>query len=202
MGVGGHFWDMLKPYGHYEGWGFLKNKRVAVDLSYWIVQHETAIKGLARKPHLRLIFFRTINLFSKFGAFPVFVVDGKPSPLKSQARIERFYRASGINLSSLPPVEEGVSVERNGIFKKYVEECVELLELLGMPVLHAIREAEALCAQLNREGHVDACITADSDAFLYGAKCVVKRLTPNSKLALLQCVAFFFSVLVRNQDNA
>ncbi|KAG9130882.1 hypothetical protein Leryth_026640 [Lithospermum erythrorhizon] len=50
-----------------------------------------------------------------------------------------------------------------------------------MPVLHAIREAEALCAQLNREGHVDACITADSDAFLYGAKCVVKRLTPNSK---------------------
>ncbi|KAL3536885.1 hypothetical protein ACH5RR_000251 [Cinchona calisaya] len=181
MGVGGHFWDLLKPYARQEGFDFLRNKRVAVDLSYWIVQHETAIKGYFRHPHLRLTFFRTINLFSKFGAFPVFVVDGTPSPLKSQARILRFFRASGIDLSSLPVAEESVSVERNQTFRKCVQECVELLELLGMPVMKAKGEAEALCAQLNREGRVDACITADSDAFLFGAKCVIKSLHPNSK---------------------
>lgn len=181
MGVGGHFWDLLKPYGRSEGFDFLRNKRVAVDLSYWIVQHETAIKGYTRNPHLRLTFFRTINLFSKFGAFPVFVVDGTPSYLKSQARMQRFYRGSGTDLSSWPVPEDGVSVERNGTFQKLVQECVELLELLGMPVLRASGEAEALCAQLNRDGYVDACITADSDAFLYGAKCVIKRLSPNSK---------------------
>ncbi|GER31287.1 flap endonuclease GEN-like 1 [Striga asiatica] len=171
MGVGGHFWDLLKPHARFEGFDFLRNKRVAVDLSYWIVQHETAIKGFTRKPHIRLTFFRTINLFSKFGAYPVFVLDGTPSPLKSRARIMRFFRASGADLSSLPEADEGVSVERNNSFRKCVEECVELLELLGMPVLKAKGEAEALCAQLNREGHVDACITADSDAFLYGAQC-------------------------------
>lgn len=55
-----------------------------------------------------------------------------------------------------------------------------------MPILKAKGEAEALCAQLNREGHVDACITADSDAFLYGARCVVKRIQPNSKVSALQ----------------
>lgn len=44
-------------------------------------------------------------------------------------------------------------------------------------------EAEALCAQLNSEGYVDACITADSDAFLYGAKCVIKCVQPNSKVS-------------------
>ncbi|KAL9359884.1 hypothetical protein Peur_048007 [Populus x canadensis] len=38
----------------------------------------------------------------------------------------------------------------------------------------ATGEAEALCAQLNAKGHVDACITADSDAFLFGAKFVIK----------------------------
>jgi flap endonuclease GEN len=43
-----------------------------------------------------------------------------------------------------------------------------------MPVLKANGEAEALCAQLNAEGLVDACITADSDAFLFGAKFVIK----------------------------
>lgn len=59
----------------------------------------------------------------------------------------------------------------------------ELLELLGIPVVHAKGEAEALCAQLNRGGYVEACITADSDAFLYGAKCVIKCIHPNSKVS-------------------
>lgn len=181
MGVGGKFWDLLKPYARHEGPDFLREKRVAVDLSYWIVQHETAIKAThVRKPHLRLTFFRTINLFSKFGALPVFIVDGTPSPLKSKARIARFFRFSGVDISGLP-VAEGVSAERNKTFLKCVQECVELLELFGMPVLKANGEAEALCAQLNAEGLVDACITADSDAFLFGAKCMIKCVKPNTK---------------------
>lgn len=58
---------------------------------------------------------------------------------------------------------------------------MELLGYLGMPVLRATGEAEALCAQLNNEGHVDACITSDSDAFLFGAKTVIKVLRSNCK---------------------
>ncbi|XP_043718475.1 flap endonuclease GEN-like 1 [Telopea speciosissima] len=180
MGVGGNFWDLFKPYARNEGFDFLRNKRVAVDLSFWIVQHETAIGHNARNPHLRVTFFRTINLFSKLGAFPVFVVDGIPSPLKSRARIERFYRSSGVDVTGTLNSNEGVSVERNRAFTKCVRECAELLELFGMPVLTAKSEAEALCAQLNGAGHVDACITADSDAFLFGAKCVIKSVRPNS----------------------
>lgn len=181
MGVGGHFWDLLKPHARTEGFDFLRNKRVAVDLSFWIVQHETAIKASARSPHLRLTFFRTITLFAKFGAFPVFVVDGTPSPLKSKTRIARFFRLSGIDTSDLQKVEDRISVDRNRKFAKCVKECVELLELFGVPVLEAKGEAEALCAELNRKGLVDACITADSDAFLFGAKCVIKSFHPNSK---------------------
>lgn len=52
-----------------------------------------------------------------------------------------------------------------------------------MPVLKARGEAEALCALLNRGGHVDACITADSDAFLFGAECVIKHIRPNTKVS-------------------
>ncbi|GLT84493.1 hypothetical protein SLE2022_027180 [Rubroshorea leprosula] len=107
MGVGGKFWELLKPYGRHEGSDYLRDKRVAVDLSFWIVQHETAIKAYCRNPHLRLTFFRTINLFSKFGAFPVFVVDGTPSPLKSQTRIMRFFCPSGIDSSCFLPPPEG-----------------------------------------------------------------------------------------------
>lgn len=60
----------------------------------------------------------------QFGAYPVFVVDGTPSPLKSQARIQRSLRFSGKDSLSKPEGEEGVSVERNGGFSKCVEECV------------------------------------------------------------------------------
>lgn len=38
-----------------------------------------------------------------------------------------------------------------------------------------------MCAQLNREGYVDACTIENSNAFLYGAKCVIKSVQPNSK---------------------
>jgi flap endonuclease GEN len=55
----------------------------------------------------------------------VFVVDGTPSPLKSQARIARFFRSSGIELTSLPPVPgAGVSAERNSSFSRCVQDCV------------------------------------------------------------------------------
>ncbi|XP_047318200.1 flap endonuclease GEN-like 1 [Impatiens glandulifera] len=181
MGVGGNFWDLLKPYARNEGFDFIRDKRVAVDLSFWVVQNETAIGANARNPHLRLIFFRTVNLFAKFGAYPVFIVDGTPSLLKSQARIQRYYRSSGIDVSAISLPEDASPVERNRNFSKCIAESVELLKLLGVPVLKARGEAEALCAQLNFEGLVDACITADSDAFMFGAQCVIKRLNPNNK---------------------
>lgn len=180
MGIGGNFWDLLKPYVRRQPPTFLRDKRVAVDLSLWIVQHDAAIRANyshARSPHLRLTFFRTVALFSKMGAYPVFIVDGEPSPLKGKARIERFLKGSGVNVDDL----DMGSQRRNAVFARYILECVELLELLGVPVIKAQGEAEALCAQLNREGHVDACMTSDSDAFLYGATCVIKSFQSNSR---------------------
>ncbi|EAZ09797.1 hypothetical protein OsI_32084 [Oryza sativa Indica Group] len=189
MGVGGSFWDLLKPYARHEGAGYLRGRRVAVDLSFWVISHSAAIRARsphARLPHLRTLFFRTLSLFSKMGAFPVFVVDGQPSPLKSQVRAARFFRGSGMDLAALPSTEAEASADapvqpRNAKFTRYVEDCVELLEYLGMPVLRAKGEGEALCAQLNNQGHVDACITSDSDAFLFGAKTVIKVLRSNCK---------------------
>ncbi|XP_020571887.1 flap endonuclease GEN-like 1 [Phalaenopsis equestris] len=191
MGVGGNFWDLLKPYARFEGVDFLRDKRVAVDLSFWIVQHDAAIRSKnpgVRNPYLRTTFFRTLALFTKLGAFPVFVLDGEPSPLKDRARMERFLRGSGLEHSALAKPPEAAAGQaapaarqRNRVFTAWVQECVELLEILGMPVLKAQSEAEALCAKLNNEGYVDACITSDSDAFLFGAKCVIKCLRSNSK---------------------
>jgi hypothetical protein len=62
------------------------------------------------------------------GAFPVFVVDGEPSPLKSQARAARFFRGSGMDLAALSSTESSAATApvkgRNAAFTRSVEECV------------------------------------------------------------------------------
>lgn len=53
---------------------------------------------------------------------------------------------------------------------KELDRCIEaLFRALGLPVLHAPGEAEALCAALQCTGLVDACATKDSDALVFGA---------------------------------
>jgi len=36
-------------------------------------------------------------------------------------------------------------------------------------------EAEAELAYLNRKGHIDAILTDDSDAFIFGAQTIIKK---------------------------
>lgn len=42
-------------------------------------------------------------------------------------------------------------------------------------ILQAPGEAEAELAYLNQHGFIDAVVTNDSDTFVFGAKCVLKR---------------------------
>jgi hypothetical protein len=61
MGVGGGFWDELRVVKKCQELEWLRHKKLAIDLSYWIVQQNLAVKGLARKPHLRLLLFRVVK---------------------------------------------------------------------------------------------------------------------------------------------
>jgi flap endonuclease GEN len=65
------------------------------------------------------------------GAFPVFVVDGDPSPLKQQVRIESFFHGSGLDLSELSKVlvpadgkQKETPVKRNSVYTRYINECM------------------------------------------------------------------------------
>eukprot|EP00177_Eucheuma_denticulatum_P006894 GFKZ01012544.1.p1 GENE.GFKZ01012544.1~~GFKZ01012544.1.p1 ORF type:complete len:1385 (-),score=255.17 GFKZ01012544.1:1795-5949(-) len=71
---------------------------------------------------------------------------------------------------------ESVSEEMYG-------EARDLLKLFGIPYLEAPEEAEAQCAFLNMEGVVDGVITEDSDAFLFGAQTVYRKLFSEGQFA-------------------
>ena len=57
-------------------------------------------------------------------------------------------------------------------------------------ILQAPGEAEAELAYLNRHGFIDAIVTNDSDALVFGAKCVLKRCVNYSKFLSLSCIYF------------
>lgn len=45
-------------------------------------------------------------------------------------------------------------------------------------MLQAPGEGEAMCAALDRAGHVDACATSDGDALLFGAQTLFQSIKP------------------------
>ena len=60
-------------------------------------------------------------------------------------------------------------------------ECQELLQLFGLPYLIAPAEAEAQAAWLDSIGLVDAVVTDDNDAFLFGAQMLYRNIFEGSK---------------------
>lgn len=61
------------------------------------------------------------------------------------------------------------------------QEVQELLTLFGIPFIIAPSEAEAQCAWLDVNGLVDGVITDDNDAFLFGAKRVLRNIFDGKK---------------------
>ncbi|GKY99463.1 hypothetical protein MPSEU_000900800 [Mayamaea pseudoterrestris] len=135
------------------------NKRrmaLAIDLSIWICEALTshAIKENHSNPHLHLVFSRTIKLLS-LGTKLVCVIEGKRRIRGDHGEDDKFHKR-----------------RRGTAFWKACSECQQLLELLGVPVVRAKAEGEALCALLNMRGIVDGVISNDGDCLLFGATTV------------------------------
>jgi XPG I-region/Chromatin organization modifier domain 2 len=143
-----------------------KIKTLAVDLSIWICESLTshAISEHHSNPSLHLVFSRTIKLLT-LGIGLVFVVEGK-----------RRIRASPDDLGGVG--DDKFHKRRSGTaFWKACRDCQEMLQLLGVPVVKAKAEGEALCALLNQRGIVDGVISNDGDCLLFGAKTVYTKFS-------------------------
>ncbi|NXG33709.1 GEN endonuclease, partial [Dromaius novaehollandiae] len=181
MGVT-NLWQILEPVKQPVNLSSLRGKTLAVDLSLWVCEAQTVKKmiGVVTKPHLRNLFFR-FSFLTSMGIKLVFVMEGEAPKLKADTMSKRNEMRYG---TSKQP-----RAARTGrsYFKSVLKECLELLECLGVPWVQAAGEAEAMCAYLNANGHVDGCITNDGDAFLYGAQTVYRNFAMNAKEPQLDC---------------
>jgi len=133
--------------------------------------------------HLQGFFQRTIRLI-EYGLKPIWVFDGKPPILKG-GEIARRSRNKVLAAEELEDAkEEGNKEEEQKLVKRTIhvtkeitEESKKILRLMGVPVVEAPGEAEAMCAELCKKDKVWAAGTEDMDALTFGTPRLLRHLT-------------------------
>lgn len=119
--------------------------RVAVDISIWLFQIQAGRGGT--NPELRTLFYRLLKVLA-LPVHPLFVYDGREKP-----PFKRGKAVSGRSYGSAPIIRLSKT----------------LVDLFKFPRHDAPGEAEAECARLQRAGVVDAVMSNDVDALMFGS---------------------------------
>ncbi|RAH72868.1 crossover junction endodeoxyribonuclease [Aspergillus aculeatinus CBS 121060] len=130
--------------------------RVAVDISIWLFQVQAGRGG--RNPELRTLFYRLLKILA-LPIHPLFVYDGqhKPPFKRGRAVAARSYGSAPIiRLSKI------------------------MVDLFRFPRHDAPGEAEAECARLQKVGVVDAVMSNDVDALMFGSTFTVMNFSKES----------------------
>ncbi|WWC85333.1 uncharacterized protein L201_000196 [Kwoniella dendrophila CBS 6074] len=165
MGVPG-LWDLLRPAAARTSLSALSKEAfqsnrnglraftIGIDASIWIFHAQVTHYG--ENPFLRTIFFKITALLQQ-PVLPVFVFDGpnKPGQKRNQNVAGQF----------------GTADHKSRQFKA-------LLDVCGLEWWNAPGEAEAELAIMNRQGKIDAVLSDDVDALLFGATCVLRNNSP------------------------
>ncbi|KAK7054272.1 PIN domain-like protein [Favolaschia claudopus] len=151
----------LKVLASQEGRRGPSGMRVGIDACLWITQcqavfHKPIHAQSGRNPELRALFFKAAAI-SNAGLDAKFVFDGKHRP--SQKRNKR------------------VKAKPHWL----VEEFMQMITFFGFDYYTAPGEAEAELARLNRLGEIDAVLTDDGDAALFGARCIIRSRDKKDK---------------------
>ena len=194
--------NLLKFLSNYEG--ILKEinddnfnkQKVAIDISIILYKVIIAIRNtgadLTNKKgeivsHILGLFNKTIYLLKK-NIIPIYVFDGKAPDLKSKVIQERkeIKKKAWEKLESLTNEKDKIKYFKRtvSISWKQLEECKELLKLMGIPFVEAPEEADSQCAWLVKNGFASGVLTEDMDILTFGSKRIYRNLGSFNKKIL------------------
>ena len=173
----------------------LSGKRIAVDTSIYMYRY-SGEGALLENMYLMASVFRHYNIHA------VFVFDGPPPPQKTEIieirkkkkdQAKKQYDAllkmtkekkdaSGceITTTELDDIEETMRELKKQFVRLRdcdVSTVKELLVSFGFATIDAEGEADALCAKLSIRKRVDACMSDDTDMFVYGCPIVLRNIS-------------------------
>lgn len=164
----------------------LSGKRIAIDAYNWIYQFVLTIRLENGMPlmnssnkltsHLNGLFYRTINLLEN-NIIPIFVFDGKYPEIKRKEIERRKKIKEEMKILATTSEENSRYLLQSYTIDNYtIDSSKKLLKLMGIPIVQAPEEGEAEAAYLTISNKADYVASQDYDAFLFGARRIVRNL--------------------------
>jgi len=180
----------------------LKDKVLAIDISIFLYQFASAIKNTTDDlktsngkitTHIQAILSKTLGMLKK-KIKPIFIFDGKPPKLKNDVlnnrkniktnaneQIEKINKeieqASEEEQIKLKEEKKKISKKTVNISRKQIEECKELLKILGIPIIEAREEADSQCAWLVKNNIAYGVASEDMDLLTFGTNKLIRKLS-------------------------
>ncbi|MBI2583999.1 MAG: flap endonuclease-1 [Candidatus Aenigmarchaeota archaeon] len=171
----------------------LSGKILAVDAFNWLYQFLSIIRGVDGEPlkdskgritsHLSGVFYRGVNLLEA-GIKLIYVFDGKPPEFKAeeQERRRRSKQEAALEFEKAKEAGDLKAMRKYAmrtvhLDEEMIEGAKELLLAMGIAVVQAPSEGEALCSQMVKNKDAWAIATQDYDALLFGSPRIVRNLS-------------------------
>ncbi|KAH0589309.1 hypothetical protein H2248_005071 [Termitomyces sp. 'cryptogamus'] len=122
--------------------------------SKWAYRVGIDVSKEGENPQLCVLFFR-LGRLAELPLMPLFVFDGR-----QRQKVECTHRGSKMGKSGSRPSSKKLK---------------EMIEAFGMECREALDEAGAELAYLNSKGYIDAILTDDCDAFVFGGRTIIKH---------------------------
>jgi flap endonuclease-1 len=173
---------------NYKNISDYKGHKIAIDISLLIYQiiigsrnsGSDIINNKGESVTHILGLFNKIIFLLKNDIIPVFIFDGKPSKLKNQTLHDRKKTKLmyAHKLKEVTNETDRIKYLKKTVYigKKELNECRELLDMMGIPYINAPEEADSQCAYLAKEGLVDAVYSDDMDILTFGSPIIIKNL--------------------------
>jgi flap endonuclease-1 len=187
----------------------LQDKSVAIDTSIILYQYMIAMKSNDLKTstgkstvHIHAILMKTLSLLKK-KIKPVYVFDGSPPNIKKnilENRKKNKNKAIDIitdinnklqnnnnnetDIENLEKEKEKYSKRVISISSEQIEECKEIIKLLGIPIIESLEEADSQCAWLIKNNYVDYIASEDMDLLTFGTTKLLRGLNSKNNITL------------------
>jgi flap endonuclease-1 len=171
-------------------------KKIAIDISILMYQVVIAIRNSGSDltndkgeitSHILGLFNKTLSFLEK-GIIPVYVFDGKPPQLKQKILDARkqIRKKALEKLSDAQNEEDKIKYLKRSVWisKEQMDQCRELLNIMGIPYIDAPEEADSQLSYLCKENLVYAVLTEDMDILTFGSPKIIRNLTSSKKIPL------------------
>ena len=170
------------------GFSQLSGKKIVVDTSIYMYKY-------AKEGNLIEGMFRMISTLLYYDISPVFIFDGKPPPEKAnllavrrRKKKEAEYKYNELKQTLTLSGKNVYSIENNKQLQLYkkaftrirteeINDVKEMMSLFGVEYYDAENEADKLCVSLVLGGYAWACLSEDTDMFVYGCPRILRYIS-------------------------